>query len=396
MDDLKLLYLGIEDWNLGEMLGVKKKILWQSEAMHRMGIEVFLTHGENKGTYVLADRHDEIHRSVFPRGFKHLHDIARFNVECAKTIKPDIIYMRLNTYNLFNYWMLKRLKKECGTMIAEVPTYPFKSEMLITLLSYVKRLQIRAALYCIAMICYEFVYRCRLKTKIDLIVTYMQHDKIWGIPVKTIDNGVSVDDVPIKKVRKDMQCGLVLISVAYHQIWNGFDRVIAGIDRYYKKGGKEKVLYYVVGSGPYIQTLQKMVNDLRLKDHIVFCGFKMGNDLDDLFDKSDLAISTIGYHRIKMENSGSTLKTKEYCARGIPFVYASNERALGDKEAFALKISADDEPVDVNMLFRFAQKCKDTKDMVMKERNFARSHYAWDTQLRPVFQDYLHAERRAL
>jgi glycosyltransferase involved in cell wall biosynthesis len=320
---------------------------------------------------------------------RHIADISKILVGFSKELLPDIIYVRLNTYNLLNYWCLKRFKKHCRVLIGEIPTYPYEGEFILLLKSYWENRSYKILFNLIIMKISERLHRPFLKKQIDFVVTYMKHDHIWGIPVRVIENGVNVDEVRLKADRINGGFELVLISVAFTQSWNGFDRVIRGIAEYKKRGGAGHVLYRVVGDGPYIPALKSLAEELGLTDSVLFYGTKDGAELDGLFDKSDIAISTIAYHRVGLENSGSTLKVKEYCARGIPFVYASNERAINKNDNFALKIESSEAPVDINEILDFKRELETEKDLKLRMREFAMSNYDWSVQMEKIFKDII-------
>jgi hypothetical protein len=50
---MKLLYIGPEFLQSTEMIGVRKKISWQLEAINRLGIETWLAYGCDREVFAL-------------------------------------------------------------------------------------------------------------------------------------------------------------------------------------------------------------------------------------------------------------------------------------------------------------------------------------------------------
>ena len=69
-----------------------------------------------------------------------------------------------------------------------------------------------------------------------------------------------------------------------------------------------------------------------------------------LYDRCHFAIASLGLHRIGIDVA-STLKTREYLAKGMPFVYSGEVDVFRDEPAhFCMAVPADETPVDVAAL----------------------------------------------
>ena len=73
-----------------------------------------------------------------------------------------------------------------------------------------------------------------------------------------------------------------------------------------------------------------------LENNVFFWGAKSGDELKDFVNRADIGIASLGMHRLGL-NVASTLKVKEYCAYGLPFIYAYTEKAIEENCEFALK-----------------------------------------------------------
>lgn len=384
---MKLLFIWLGASDSDELVGVRKKIRWQLKAMRESGITPWLTYSGETQQYLMQDGQILQLTPIPPQGMiRRTIGIAKAVVHIAHKIHPDVIYIRWSPYEFSSAGFLGRLKKCCSHMLLEIPTYPYDREEWLLLQSRFAERKPKQSISLGIRIFFERSHRFLLKRYVDEIVTYMPSDTIWGIPVKVLENGVDVDQTPLKRARKkDMPFDLVLISVAFNQRWNGYDRILRGMAAYKAAGNSRRIFYRVVGSGPEIPRLKALAMELHLENEVAFYGTCDGAKLDALFDESDIAVSTIAYHRVKLENSGSTLKVKEYCARGIPFIYASDERALRDNHDFALRVDSSDDPLNIDMLFRFAETMRQDSNVGVREREFAQRHYDWKQQIGKLF-----------
>ena len=68
--------------------------------------------------------------------------------------------------------------------------------------------------------------------------------------------------------------------------------------------------------------------------------------------RDSVGIASLGRHRNGIDRI-KTLKNREYAARGIPFVYSETDDDF-DTMPYVMKAPADDSPLDIAALLRFA------------------------------------------
>lgn len=172
--------------------------------------------------------------------------------------------------------------------------------------------------------------------------------------------------------------------MASMMFWHGYDRLIEGLKNYYSKKQKTKVILHFVGNSSNNESVRyiNMVKDCNLAEYVLFHAFKNGDELDEIFNLSDLAIGCLGVHRKGIQYVRS-LKNSEYCARGIPFIYSEIDESFEDKN-FKLKIKADDSPVDINQLISFVLSNKFEPEKI---REFAEKNLSWDRQMEIVLNE---------
>lgn len=190
-----------------------------------------------------------------------------------------------------------------------------------------------------------------------------------------LNNGIEIDSIPEKKEKNNKE--IVLIGVANISWWHGFDRIIKGIKKY---TGKEKIKFNIIGEGPEKNNLQKLTNSLGLEKQVIFQGIKSGEKLNKEFDQSDMGISSIGMHRINIKTA-STLKSREYCARGIPFILGYEDKDFKEKK-FVLTVEGNDNPIDMKKIVTFYNQTKKIKPKEI--RKYAKENLSWDIQLQKI------------
>lgn len=279
-----------------------------------------------------------------------------YNVDevAKKIIDPSFIYIRKPIIDRSLIKLLKYVRvnyPDCKILM-ELFTYPYDIDCYLR-----KKLFIANFMYFIK----EAYYRQHLQPYIDRIITYSKDESIWGIPTIRTKNGIDVDNYTLhtKEFPQDGE-PVHLISVAANQIQHGYDRVICGLADYYNSPNNAvQVLYHVVGEGEVISQYKEMVHKLGIKDKVIFKGNLYGKELEEEYEKCDIAVASIGIHRINLRYS-SSLKTKEYLAKGIPFIY-SGEIDVSPQDCnytYAMKVSDDDSAININSMLSFIDSLK--------------------------------------
>lgn len=149
----------------------------------------------------------------------------------------------------------------------------------------------------------------------------------------TMSNGINVDSVkPSKKIETQIDQLNIIFLAARFAPWHGLDYAIQGLKQY---TGNTPILLHIVGN---INQISSLIEYSDLKNaEIKFHGELHGDELDTIFNHVDLGISSLGIHRVGLEEA-SVLKSREYLARGLPFVYAYSDSDLTGEEEYALRV----------------------------------------------------------
>lgn len=292
------------------------------------------------------------------------------------TNKFEFIYLRYPRSEpllIFFIWAVKKYFPNC-IILSEIPTYPYEKEYTNSILLREK----------IVFILDKFT-RQSLKYFIDRIISINYNSPIFGIDVISIDNGINSASYSVIDYDKSIDT-IHITGVANINSWHGFDRVLSGLSHYYRnvKQCNQKVVFHIVS--PHSSHLDKLV-ELALSEDIaefvVFHEAKQGNELDTLFSECHLAVGVLGGHR-KDLNIMSPLKNREYCARGIPFIFSHIDPDFPKSFKYCLQIDPDDSPLDIQKLIEFTIQLSKEKDISSKMRSYACETLDWSIKLKPV------------
>ena len=364
----KLLYLS---FNSVKEIGVYKKINFQEKAMKKFNDKVYRTYVEKNYFYI-----NRVKLAKYSEGKGKILKIIR-KLEVLFILKKinnyiekkyiTVIYIRYYRTDLLFLYFLKTIKTKYKIkVILEIPTYPYDNE--------VKSMDIGLLI--------DKIYRKKIYKYVDKIVTYSEDKVIWGIPCINISNGIDLEEV--KMIKKKQHEGFNFISVSNCSFWHGVDRFLYSLLQYRKNGGKEKIKFHIVGEGTEIPKLKKIVEDnIELQDIVIFYGFKAGEELDEIYNNSDIALGSLGFNRINLEK-GSTLKMREYCAKGIPFVVGYNDTSFSKDLPFYYQVSNDESLLDIEKIIEWYKSLKVTPEEI---RKYAEDNLTWDKQMKEVIDN---------
>lgn len=199
-------------------------------------------------------------------------------------------------------------------------------------------------------------------------------------PHLTLGNGFNVDSVPIRQPPFYHGSQLNILCVANVSFWHGIDRLIVGIAHY---KGPVNIQLHIAGAGAEINNLKKLIGDLEINDHIIFHGFTTGTDLDILYNQCHIAVGSLGMHR-KGLTMTSELKSREYCARGIPFINACEDTDFPHDFPYILSLPSDESPIDMNQVTRFTSEISKDVDHSQKMRAYASENLDWSVKMKKL------------
>lgn len=346
MNIIYLLFHGLSPYS-----GISKKILYQIKGLEACGHCVSVcTYGLTDNKHRVRMINDEI---IADYGTGKLAAAKkRVSYQCiyqyAIKHQAEFIYVRsFHNANPFTIHLFSRLRKANIKIAMEIPTYPYDNEYAG--FPFTARLEIQV----------DKIFRKTLAKYVNAIVTFSDHNRIFGQRTIQISNGVDFNSTPLKKIVSKNNSVIHLIGVAEVHYWHGYDRLIDGLGKYYQNPTNTMVFFHIIGGvwksemyhSQHAPGFHELINKYQIEKYIIFHGQKMNEELDDLFNKADFAIGSLARHRSGIDKI-KTLKNREYAARGIPFIYSETDEDF-DNMPYILKVPADESPVDIHQIIRF-------------------------------------------
>ena len=359
-----MLYITYINFAANDAMGIKKKVFAQIKEFKKVFDKVFHTCYCGQLMYLY------LNNSILEK------EVALTKQECNALLKKWIKkYNITRTYIRYDWadkWFLDFLhyQKEQGIRtVLEIPSFPYDDLAIIG---------------CQSAMLEDKYYRNQMKKYIDVVSDYDGEKEIFGIQCINLQNGVNMEEYPLRQ-RKYENGKVVLIAVASMLKWHGYERIILGMKKYYENKGKMDIIFKLVGDGTEINYYKRLVDENHLEKNIIFLGKLDGADLDREYINADIAVGGLGFFKIAID-VGSSIKVREYCARGIPFIYGYDDLGFYGNEEYALQVSNDEQIIDMNQVIEFYHSFREQKDISIKMRKKAEKDFTWEVLLQPVVQ----------
>lgn len=356
-----MLYVNYANLNSDGYVGIKKKILAQCRVFEKAFGTVYYTIFCGLMMYLVkGDKIVDKESAITP---KMCNEII---INWIEQYGIKRIYIRYDGSDIWFLDYLEQLKNKSIKGVLEFPTIPYDGEGPGSI--------------------EDKYYREQLHNYIDCCTTYSNYKTVFNIPCIPLVNGVDIREQKEKRYRKK-DGTIALVAIASLAKWHGYERVIQGLHDYYVNGGDRNIIFNIVGEGPELPYYKKLTEQCQLTDHVIFSGKLFGEKLDDIYDHSDIAIGSLGFYKTGLK-SGAPIKLREYCARGIPFVYGYNDISFDENNYFAYQVSNDKTYIDMQGIIAFYESMYDGRNFIKDMRQYTLLNLTWDTIMQPVI-DYL-------
>ena len=265
-------------------------------------------------------------------------------------------------------------------MILEIPTYPYEDE-LRGAKAFPSKIK-------------ERIYRNKMRKYVDLVITpsHIDQSTIFGIPALEITNGIDVGSIKTRTPVEKKENSINLIGVALITPKQGYDRVIKGISEYVKTKNPSEpdVFFYIIGTGNEKSELEKMSTELQLSKNIIFTGEKENEELEYFYSIADLGVGTLGLYKTNELSKVNSLKTREYCAKGLPFIITDCDYMFAENNfEFGKIVENNDSYIDIRTVIQFLGGIKQNhqpEEVISRMNQFANTHLSWSNILRKVIK----------
>lgn len=370
MKGLFLLFGGFDAYN-----GISKKIAYQIEALQYFHITMKICHYEcfadGSRSWMINEQKLRKWNNTLPYKLRKRIDYSII-LKYIKEEKVNFVYWRyFHNANPFLIRFANAIKRLGVKIILEIPTYPYDQEFI----HWKGRIEISI----------DSLFRHQFCKYVDRIVTFSNDKEIFGRPTIRISNGIDFNKIPLRQTLHDISKELHLVAVAEIHYWHGYDRLIEGLYRYYQSNPEYKVYFHLAGpiSGERERhEVVDAVSNYHLEEYVHLYGPLHGEALEELFNKGDFAIGSLGRHRSGITHI-KTLKNREYAARGFAFSYAECDDDF-DTMPYVLRQPADESPIDIQGIIDFCKKQALSPQAI---RNSIK-HLSWNEQMKKVV-DYL-------
>lgn len=302
-----------------------------------------------------------------------------------EVLTADYLYLRKPRFiskELISF--LKECKRHNPSMrvVMEIPTYPYDKEMTS---------QPRM----IPALLKDKYNRRKLNGVIDRIAVLGGEKEVFGIPTLPFRNGFDPDAIHARKPSYKTD-EINIICVATYSFWHGIDRFVEGMSNSLDLVKKRKIKLHLIGDGPALSSLKNQVDKNCLSEFVIFYGKKNHIGIEPIYDKCTLAIECLGCHRKDLIIS-SSLKSREYMAKGIPFVYSGMIDIFCKAPVdFCLNVKSDEEPIDIERVVDFYDALYGSEgesDLIKRIRLYAESHISVQKTMSEVI-GYLMKDRK--
>lgn len=197
-----------------------------------------------------------------------------------------------------------------------------------------------------------------------------------------LGNGIDKDKISMRRNDYIKNYKLInIIGVANLAPYHGFDRMAKAVVQW-NQNNTIKVRFYIVSGKSNKEELNKIhsiVSENQMEDYFVFCGLKTQDEIYDLYSKCDIAVGSLGLHRIGLAES-SILKIREYCLVGIPFIIEGRDSDFPEEVPFRFQVSGDERLDDIiNVFQEFPERRKHFTDVEI--RDYALNYLTYDAKL---------------
>jgi len=360
--------------------GVAKKLFNQVSELNRLGLDVELvlvSVGDVQYPpydFLTAYKVNSVPMGNFLGRIKRAREISRIFGEVIDSLGPgDVLYYRYSgSFPLYYPKTYFRRIRTCKIVTEHQTKELDEFKLTDNVLSYWS----------------DYFFGKVLRKQSDAIVGVTDEITQYEItrardpqkPHLTIGNGFAVQSVPVRQAPYPNDDSLHLLCVANVSRWHGLDRLLQGLATYSRT---PKVILHIAGDGAELPHLQQLTDELGIGDRVIFHGFTAGKALDALFDQCHIAVGSLGIHRIGLKEA-SILKAREYCARGIPFIYGIADPDFPPDFPYILHVPADESPIDIEQVLAFAKEVYADPDHPQKMRRYAEEHLDWSVKMKKL------------
>lgn len=359
----------------------RKKILGQIKGFRRLNIECWIcTIIDKKFVLYQINQNDELLLIEAIEKEKYKGRFDKYLEHIVKNMKIDIFYFRRLGIRVYLYsHVLKEIKNKKAKIVYEIPTYPSQipHSVIRALALFIERIYTKKVVYEYAECIPVF---CRIKNyPINEKMVKMRN----GVDAKKY---ISILKFPLLDIKTEKK--LRFLAIAHTQYWHGFERLIKAIHEW---DGELKLEFSIYGN--YTEETYKLiqlVDKYNMQNKVSFYQEKDVDDFTEFVKQFNIGVGCLALHR-QLENKefiglDTSIKNKEYCALGIPFIHSTEDESFNDDLDFHFRVSEDENPIELREVIKWFN------DIVLKYNdrtsmwNYATENLSYDIFAKQVIQ----------
>lgn len=280
----------------------------------------------------------------------------------------DYCYIRrIGFFVIFLTSMFKRISNSTK-ILYEIPTYPLDKYDSF-LINFSQKIEM-------------FYFNLFIKKYITLIPVILQNDIKLDLKMISISNGIDYNKFQHTNDKKPVLDNTFHMLIVAHVLpWHGYDRLIKSIKEYQ---GKKKIVVDIYGDkNQEIKNLEELTKQLNLTKQVHFKGEEKLENILKRIDKYHIAIGSLGYHR-RDGKYDTSIKNKEYCAMGLPFITSSIDLSFPKDFKYLYKVESNDNTFEIEKIIDWYQSI--SKENYKKEmKKYAKEHLEYEFIYKKVF-----------
>ncbi len=348
-----------------ENIGVVKKLIGQVDGLKQSNCKVDYVIHDTKHIYLNNQPIYDIPSEKIGISFKwnYFNHLKKVKVE---SYDACIIRYGLSSFSFISFLKRFKLENEKAQLLIDMPTYPYQQEHV----GIIGR----------AKVFIDQTLSKKLEPLVDFVLHSGVETSIFDVPTIKVSNGINCEQLRARTFSK--RKNHKMIAVGKWRSWHGLDRLIKGLATYEHDSD---ITLDIVGDGPELERLYQLVKKNQLDDRVTFQGICVGEKLDRLFDEADIGVGTLGLFR-KGVKVDSSLKNREYIARGLPIILSSKDADIKSDLSFVFKVPEDASIIDIRMIERYLDGLN-VETIIQKTRSFAENHLSWRSKMKALIKD---------
>lgn len=374
MAPIRVLYYARVNRDYPYHSGIIQKCRGQAAAFRQLGARVDTILLSNQGVHL-----NEELLAAFPLRrrlvsyFFYFFRLDRMLARQTDFSKIDVFYMRFPLCSPSLLYLLRMARKQNPQLriVLEFPTFPYGEEFR------------RKGWFFRLAYCMDRMLRARLKKYVGFAVHYGAETSILGIPAINLRNGIGLEEKPVFPDRLPGE-EVSLIAVGNWNYWHGLDRFLRGLAEYYAQRPDRKITLVIIGDGQELPNLKRLAESLSLNGVVQFVSHLPYRCLKPYLLKADVGIGTLGLHR-KNVAVDSSIKHREYCANGLPFILSASDPDFPSNFPFVHYIPEGDSAVEIEEVIQFLDDLRRNTPYYRQQiRAYAEERLSWNSRMQLV------------